>query len=105
MRILFTTAPIPALHKHHKTGELLQGTAHFTATLYEPDEPVPNGPSGVPDAKPVSYWRSATRSGQPIHVPPPYDGLPRIDIPRELTDGLPETAWLQLAWFWTQGGR
>jgi hypothetical protein len=107
MRVIFQTPPMPAQRKDPKTGQVTEGTSYFTATLYEPGEPYPTGPTGQPDAQMMSYWRSQVRQGQPIQIgnlASLYVGLPAVAIPAAVTDPLPDDARLQLAWHWTQRG-
>jgi hypothetical protein len=102
MRTILETAPILVSRTLHNSDKLMEGTAYFTATAYEPGEQAPTGMSGEPDARLLSYWRSVIEPGQPLRVHPPYDGLPSVDIPRALVDALPDTARLELSWRWTQ---
>jgi len=44
------------------------------------------------------------RPGESLKVGPAFDGLPTVEIPRSLVDGLPDEARLELSWIWTQLG-
>jgi hypothetical protein len=107
VRVIFQTPVIPARAKNHVTGEFDEGTAQFTAFVYDPGEQVPISPSGMPRGKLMSEWRSHLRPGQPIsmsELKEMYIGLPRIVMPLELTDALPDDARLGMNWAFASKG-
>src|SRR5260221_7645147 len=88
MRVILQTAPILVARSlpHRNNGKPMDGTAYFAATVYDPDETPPQGANGETDAKPLSYWRSRSKIGQPLTVDPPYGGVPPVNIPAALLD-------------------
>jgi hypothetical protein len=105
MRMLFQSPPIRTKHKHHITGAVVDGTAQFTAAVYEPGEQVPSSP-GAPRGFLMREWRSRLRPGQPIgmgQLKEIYIGLPLVEVPLELTDALPDDATLAISWTFVPG--
>ena len=104
MRVIFQSAPIRVSRSLH-SDTLLDGTAYFVATAYDAaEQEPPDTPCEPAGRRPVSYWRSAMRPGEPMQVGPAFDGLPTVEIPRALVEGLPDEARLELSWIRTQLG-
>lgn len=106
MRVMFQTPPIRAKHKDHITGAVVDGTAQFTAMVYEPGEQVPSVP-GAPRGWSMREWRARLRPRQAIgmgQLKEIYIGLPLVVVPLELTDALPDDATLAISWAFMPGG-
>lgn len=100
MRVLFQSPPIPTKHKHHVTGAVTDGTAQFTALVYEPGEQLPSPPRAA-NGFLMREWRSRLKPGQAItmgQLPEIYIGLPLVVVPLELTNALPDDATLAISW-------
>ncbi len=99
MRVVYTTAPVPAANKQPPNDVLVDGLAYFEAVLYEP------GDSTDPQrGRPVSYWLSTITPGQPFRLSsgPSLVGMPDVEIPATVLTGLPVSGRLDLRWHWTR---
>ena len=101
MRVIFKSPSIRTKHKDISTGEIVDGTAFFTAVVYEPGEQIPNS-RGAQRGFSMREWRSRLQPGKGIGTGQLKEvyvgGLPLVVVPPKLTDPLPDDATLAIWW-------